>query len=203
MVMDSRRSTVNGKPTTVVIADDDATTRSIIKDRLEELGYEVVGAAADGQGAVEMAKKLCPSLVILDLMMPRMSGMEAARAITAIEPVPIILVTAYSSDELAEEAIEAGVFSYLIKPVTEKDLLPAIKLAMARFKEFSGLKDEVKDLKEAIEARKVIEKAKGILMKRGNIDENEAYRMLQGQSQKERRKMREISEMVISASKLL
>jgi response regulator NasT len=191
------------KSMTVVIAEDNATTRRCIKDQLEALGYEVVGAAANGQVAVKMVEELRPSLVILDVKMPKMSGIEAARAITDLDPIPIILVTGLSSDGLAEEAIEAGVFSYLVKPITKKHLLPAIKLAMGRFQEFSGLKDEVKDLKEAIEARKVIEKAKGILMKRCKIDENDAYRLLQTQSQKENRKMREIAEMVVSASKLI
>jgi response regulator NasT len=190
-------------PMTVVIAEDNATTRKCIKAHLEVLGYEVVGAATNGQAAVELTRELHPSLVILDIKMPRMNGLEAARAITAIEPVPIILVTGLSSDEIAAEAIEAGVFSYLVKPVTKKHLMPAIKLALARYKEFTSLKEEVKDLHEAVEARKVIERAKGILMKRCKIDEDDAYRLLQTQSQKENKKMREIAEMVVSASKLI
>jgi response regulator NasT len=197
------RAKTKGKPMTVVIAEDNATSRKSMKDQLKTLGYEVVGAASNGQDAVEMTKELSPSLAILDIKMPKMNGLEAARAITAIEPLPIIIVTGYSSDELAVDAIEAGVFAYLIKPITKKHLLPAIKLAFARFKEFTRLKYEVKDLKTAIEARKVIEKAKGILMKRCNIDENDAYRLLQTQSQKENKKMREIAEMVVSASKLI
>lgn len=190
-------------PRTVVIAEDDATTRKCIKAQLETLGYEVVGAAANGQTAVEMTQELRPSLVILDVKMPKMNGLEAARAITAIEPLPIILVTGLSSEEIATEAIEAGVFSYLVKPITKKHLLPAIKMALARYREFSSLKDEVHDLQEAIEARKVIERAKGILMKRCKIDEEDAYKLLQTQSQKENKKMREIADMVVSASKLI
>jgi response regulator NasT len=168
-------------PMTVVIAEDNATTRRCIKDHLEVLGYEVVGAATNGEAAVELTRELHPSLVILDVKMPRMNGLDAARAITAIEPVPIILVTGLSSDEIAAEAIEAGVFSYLVKPVTKKHLMPAIKLALARYKEFASLKEEVKDLHEAVDA----------------------YRLLQTQSQKENKKMRDIAEMVVSASKLI
>lgn len=190
-------------PKTVVIAEDDATTRKCIKAQLETLGYEVVGAADNGQTAVEMTQELRPSLVVLDVKMPKMNGLEAARAITAIEPLPIILVTGLSSEEIATEAIEAGVFSYLVKPITKKHLLPAIKMALARYGEFSDLKNEVHDLQEAIEARKVIERAKGILMKRCKIDEEDAYKLLQTQSQKENKKMREIAEMVVSASKLI
>jgi response regulator NasT len=197
------RATREETSMTVVIAEDNATTRRCIKGQLETLGYEVVGAASNGQAAVEMTRELRPSMVILDVKMPKMDGIEAARAITAIEPLPIILVTGHSSDELAAEAIEAGVFAYLVKPITKKHLLPAIKLALARYKEFTSLKDEVNDLKVAMEARKAIEKAKGILMKRCKIDENDAYRLLQTQSQKENKKMREIAEMVISASKLI
>jgi response regulator NasT len=162
-----------------------------------------VGAATNGQKAVEMVQELRPSLAVLDIKMPKMSGIEAARAITAIEPLPIILVTGHSSEENAEEAIDAGVFSYLVKPITKKHLLPAIKLALARYEEFTELKDEVDDLKTALEARKMIERAKGILMKRCKIDEDAAYRLLQTQSQKENKKMREIAEMVVSASKLI
>ena len=188
---------------TVVLADDSPQSRKSIKGRLELLGYDVVGEAKNGEEAVALVKQHQPSLVLLDIKMPKMNGLEAAKAISADGPVPIILVTGLSSDEFADEAIEAGVFAYLIKPVSKKQLQPAIKLAMARYTEFDGLKSEVETLKEAIEARKLIEKAKGILMKRCKIDEDDAYKLLQAQSQKENRKMKDVADMVISASKII
>lgn len=188
---------------TVVIAEDNTAARRAIKSQIESLGYDVVGSAMNGEVAVELALKLQPSLVIMDIKMPRMDGIEAARTITANSPLPIILVTGHTSEELATEAIEAGVFAYLLKPISTKDLMPAIKLALTRYSEFNELRKEVSTLKDAIEARKFIERAKGILMKRCKLDEEEAYKLMQTQSQKENRKMREIAEMVISASKLI
>ncbi len=188
---------------TVLIADDNAISRKCLKSHLESFGYRIVAEVADGEKAVEEAKKHRPSLILLDIKMPRMGGIEAARIITNLSPVPIILITGHASEELAEEAAEAGVFAYLVKPVTRKHLLPAIKLAFTRFEEFKRLEEEVADLREALEARKLIEKAKGILMKRCKIDEEAAYRLLQTHSQKENRKMHEIAKMIIEASKLI
>ena len=196
-------ATAAGKAGTALIAEDNANTRRSIKGHLELLGYEVVGAVGDGEKAVEVARDMSPSLVLLDVKMPKMGGLEAARVISEMGPVPIILVTGYSEVEIAAEAVEAGVFAYLVKPVTKKQLLPAIKLAVARFEQFKELNSEVTDLREAIEARKLIERAKGILMKRCKIGEAEAFKLLQTQSQKENKKMRQIAEMVISASKLI
>jgi len=187
----------------VIIAEDNAKTRLFLKNQLELLGYNVIAAVSDGQAAVELAEGVNPSLVILDIKMPKMDGIEAARAITANGPVPIILITGLSSDEMAARAIEAGVFAYLVKPVTKKQLEPAIKLALARYSEFSTLKDEVDGLRDAIETRKLVERAKGILMKRCSISEEDAFKLLQAHSQKENRKMREIAENIISASKLI
>ncbi|MCK4739460.1 MAG: response regulator [Deltaproteobacteria bacterium] len=188
---------------TVIIAEDNTLTRRCIKGHMEILGYDVVGDAANGEDAVTLFMEHSPALVILDVKMPKMSGLDAARAITAITPTPIILVTGHSEESLAAEAVEAGVFAYLVKPVTKKHLLPAIKLATARFSQFRELDTEVSDLKEAIEARKLIERAKGILMKRCDVGEAEAFKLLQTQSQKENKKMKNIAEMVISASKLI
>lgn len=187
----------------ILIAEDNAKTRLFLKAQLELMGYTVVGVAADGASAVEMAAKLNPGLVLLDLKMPGMDGIEAAKAITARDPIPIILLTGYSTEELTVKAIEAGVFAYLLKPVTKKQLEPAIRLALARYEEFKSLKKEVDDLREAIDTRKLVERAKGILMKRSNLSEEDAFRMLQSHSQKENKKMREIAESIISASKLI
>lgn len=187
----------------VLIAEDNAKTRLFLKNQLELLGYNVVGVVSNGRAAVEKATEANPNLVIMDIKMPEMDGIDAARIISSKGPVPIILITGISSDEMALKAIEAGVFAYLVKPVTKKQLEPAIKLALARFGEFKSLKEEVNDLKDAMETRKLVERAKGILMKRCNISEEDAFKLLQTHSQKENKKMREIAEGIISASKLI
>lgn len=201
MVSLTDTSGIEGK--TVLIAEDNAQSRRLLMEHLEALGYSVVAAVADGAEAVEEVKKLRPSLVFLDLKMPKMGGFEAARTISSLVHVPIIVVTGYSSEELAAEAVESGVFAYLIKPVAKKQLLPTIKIALERFRQFEELKGEVMSLKDAIEARKLIERAKGILMKRCNIGEEEAFKLLQAHSQKENKKMREVAATVIEASKLI
>jgi len=187
----------------VLIAEDNAKTRLFLKNQLELLGYNVVGVVSNGKAAVEKAAEVNPNLVIMDIKMPEMDGIDAAKLISSKGPIPIILITGISSDEMAAKAIEAGVFAYLVKPVTKKQLEPAIKLALARFNEFRSLKVEVNDLKDAMETRKLVERAKGILMKRCNISEEDAFKLLQTHSQKENKKMREIAEGIISASKLI
>ncbi|MDO8426433.1 MAG: response regulator [Deltaproteobacteria bacterium] len=187
----------------VLIAEDNSKTRLFLKNQLELLGYEVVAAVSNGQAAVDTAAEVNPNLIIMDIKMPEMDGIDAARIISSKGPVPIILITGLSSDEMASKAIEAGVFAYLVKPVTKKQLEPAIKLALVRYDEFKSLKVEVSDLKDAIETRKLVERAKGILMKRCNISEEDAFKLLQTHSQKENKKMREIADTIISASKLI
>lgn len=186
----------------VLIAEDNPKTRLFLKNQLELLGYQVE-AVSNGQAAVDMVSEINPTLVIMDVKMPEMDGIDAAKNISAKRTIPIILITGLSSDEMATKAIESGVFAYLVKPVTKKQLEPAIKLAMARYDEFKSLKVEVDDLKEAIETRKLVERAKGILMKRCNITEEDAFKLLQTHSQKENKKMREIAETIVSASKLI
>jgi AmiR/NasT family two-component response regulator len=197
----TKKNESNGN--TVLIAEDHAQTRRSLKQHLELMGYEVVGAATNGKEAVDLAFALVPSLIIMDVKMPEMEGIEAASLISAKLSVPIILVTGMSSEEIATQAVEAGVFAYLVKPITRKHLEPAIKLALARYSQFQSLKSEVSDLKDAIETRKVIEKAKGIVMKRCNISEEDAFKLLQSHSQKENKKMFDIAESIISASKLM
>lgn len=187
----------------VLIAEDNSKTRLFLKSQLELLGFQVAAAVSNGQDAVELAGEINPDLVIMDVKMPEMDGIEAATAISSKGPIPIILITGLSSDEMASKAIEAGVFAYLVKPVTKKQLEPAIKLALARYDQFKSLKVEVNDLKDAIETRKLVERAKGILMKRCNISEDEAFKLLQTHSQKENKKMREIADNIITASKLI
>ncbi|MFQ5480212.1 MAG: ANTAR domain-containing response regulator [Thermodesulfobacteriota bacterium] len=187
----------------VLIAEDNEKTRAFLAGQLELLGYSVVGSVANGREAVELTEKLDPGLIIMDIKMPEMDGVEAARAISAKKPVPIILITGISSNEVPEKVVDAGVFAYLLKPVTKKQLDPAIRIALSRFKEFQGLKDEVHDLKEAMETRKLIERAKGILMKRCTITEDDAFKVLQRYSQKENKKMRDVAESIISASNII
>ncbi|GBD29254.1 putative transcriptional regulatory protein pdtaR [bacterium HR32] len=187
----------------ILIADDEAIRVMTLRTQLRALGFEVVAEATNGREAVELAEQYEPDLAILDIKMPELDGISAARAIVARRPIPVVLLTAYSEPELVERATEAGVFAYLIKPVSEEDLLPTILLARARFEEFRLLRQEVSDLREALEARKVIERAKGILMKRLGISEAEAFRRMQVQSQKENKKLVEIARAIVTAHGVL
>ncbi|MFN3284879.1 MAG: ANTAR domain-containing response regulator [bacterium] len=187
----------------ILIADDEAIRVMTLRTQLRALGFDVVAEATNGREAVELAERHHPDLAILDIKMPELDGIAAAREITARQPIPVILLTAYSEPELVERATEAGVFAYLVKPVSEEDLLPTILLARARFEEFRVLQKEVADLREALEARKVIERAKGILMKRLGISEAEAFRRMQVQSQKENKKLVEIARAIVTAHGVL
>ncbi|MGE5620129.1 MAG: ANTAR domain-containing response regulator [Sphingomonadaceae bacterium] len=187
----------------VVLADDESIRLMSLKTQLESLGLQVVGEAVNGKQAVDLVCRLKPDLAILDIKMPEMDGLEAAKAIAAEYPIPVIVLTAYSERSLAERAIEAGVFAYLMKPVSEDDLLPTILLAKSRFQEFQDLRRGISDLKEALETRKLIERAKGILMERRNLTEAEAFRRMQIQSQNENKKLAEIAQAIIMADRML
>ncbi len=187
----------------VVIADDESIRLMSLKTQLESLGLQVIGEAANGRQAVDLIMKLKPDMAILDIKMPDMDGLEAAKTIASQYPIPVILLTAYSERTLAERAIEAGVFAYLMKPVSEEDLLPTILLARSRFQEFQDLRKGMSDLKEALETRKLVERAKGILMERRNLSEAEAFRRMQIQSQNENKKLAEIAQAIIMADRML
>lgn len=187
----------------ILIADDESLRVMSLKGQLESLGHKVVAEASNGKEAVHLADELRPDLAILDIKMPLMDGIEAAERITQARPIPIILLTAYSETQLVERAAQANISAYLMKPVSEEDLLPAITLALARFKQFQTLRQEVADLREALEARKLIEKAKGILMRRLNLTEDEAFRRLQRQSQEGNRKLAQVAEAIIVADQML
>ncbi len=187
----------------VVIADDESIRLMSLKTQLESLGLQVIGEAANGRQAVDLIMKLKPDMAILDIKMPDMDGLEAAKAIASQYPIPVILLTAYSERTLAERAIEAGVFAYLMKPVSEEDLLPTILLARSRFQEFQDLRKGMSDLKEALETRKLVERAKGILMERRNLSEAEAFRRMQIQSQNENKKLADIAQAIIMADRML
>lgn len=187
----------------ILIADDESLRVMSLKGQLETIGHKVVAEASNGKEAVHLAQELKPDLAILDIKMPELDGIEAAKQIMTERPIPIILLTAYSEQELAERAAEANVSAYLMKPVSEHDLLPAIALAVQRFKEFQSLHQEVDNLRDALETRKLVERAKGILMRRLNLTEEEAFRRMQRRSQNENKKLGEIAQAIITADGML
>jgi len=166
---------------------------------LTNLGYLVVGEAGDGRSAVNQARELRPDVVIMDIKMPDMDGIEAARILTQERIAPVVLLTAFSQQELVGRAKEAGVVGYLVKPFREPDLGPAIEVALARFAEFRALEKEVADLQETLETRKVVDRAKGILMDTQGLSESEAFRKIQRMSMNTRKPMKEIAEAIILA----
>lgn len=190
------------KPIRVLIAEDEPIVRMDIKELLEGQGYEVVGEAADGQIAIDLARKLKPDVIIMDIRMPNLDGIEAAKVLTQEEIAPIIFLTAYSDKELVEKAKEVGVIAYIVKPFKESDLFPAIEIAIARFREFQLLRKEVADLKDALETRKLVDRAKGLLMDREGLKEHEAFRLIQKASMDKRKPMKEIAQAIILAYEL-
>ena len=187
----------------ILIADDESLRVMSLKGQLEALGHKVIAEASNGKEAMHLADELRPDLAILDIRMPEMDGIEAAEKITTERPIPIILLTAYSERELAERAATANVSAYLMKPVSEQDLLPAIALAVSRFKEFQSLHQEVDDLRDALMTRKLVERAKGILMRRLGLSEEDAFRRMQRRSQSENKRLGEIAEAIITADGML
>jgi response regulator NasT len=187
----------------ILIADDESIRLMSLRKQLTALGHRVVAEASNGQEAIALAAATQPDLAIIDIKMPVTDGIEAAQEITHTRPIPIILLTAYSEAELVERAAQANISAYLMKPIAEEDLLPAITLALVRFRQFEALRREVSDLREALETRKVIEKAKGILMHRLSLTEDEAFRRLQKQSQTSNRKLAEVAEAIVMADRLL
>lgn len=168
---------------------------------LQALGHLVVGTAETGRRAIEMTRTLEPDLVLLDIAMPGLDGISAAREILAVRPVPIVMVTGHADPELVERAAAAGVFTYLLKPVSRRLLDAAIQMARARFAELQALRQQVRDLTEALEVRKVVEQAKGIVMKRLQVSEGEAFRRLQRRAASQRKSIREIAEAVREADR--
>ena len=187
----------------IVIADDESLRLMSLRSQLRELGHEVVGEASNGADAVSLTRHLRPDLAILDIKMPEVNGIEAARMITAESPLPLVFLTAFSDEALAQEAASVGSYAYLVKPVTQEELVPAIAMAMAKFREFQELRRGIDELKESLEARKLIERAKGILMERRNIGEAEAFRRMQKRSQNENKKLVEIAKAIVTADSML
>lgn len=186
----------------VLIADDDPIIRLDLKQMLETMGYQVVAEAGDGQQALNMAREFMPDICILDVKMPVMDGIDAATYISTDSIAPVILLTAYSDTELVKRAADAGVFAYLVKPFKPSDLAPAIEVAKTCYTRYQEVNKEFADLKERFEARKVIDKAKGILMDTLKVTEAEAYRRIQLQSMNARKSMAEVSEAIILAKSL-
>src|SRR5213079_3229804 len=182
----------------VLVAEDETIILLDLRDLLERSGFEVCAEARDGEEAVELARSAQPDLAIMDVKMPKLDGIEAARRILDERPIPIVMLTAYGQDELVARAAEAGVFGYLVKPFRESDLLPAIQTARARHDELSALREEAESLAEALAARKSIERAKGVLMEKEGLSEQDAFARLRKASQVSGRPLRVIAEAVIA-----
>ncbi|TAK23269.1 MAG: response regulator [Chloroflexota bacterium] len=181
----------------VLIADDESIIRLDLREMLSGLGYAVVGEAGDGATAVRLARELKPDVVVMDVKMPEMDGIDAARAISDERIAPVLLLTAFSQQDLARRASEAGVAGYLVKPFGETDLVPAIEVAIARFKDLRSVEKEATDLRDALETRKTVERAKGLLMKASGLTEDEAFRRIQKLSMNSRKSMREVAEAIV------
>lgn len=185
-------------PRTVVIAEDETLIRMDLAEMLGEEGYDVIGQAGDGQKAIELAEELRPDLVILDVKMPVLDGIAAAEAIAGKRIAPVVMLTAFSQRDLVERAREAGAMSYLVKPFSQSDLVPAIEMAVSRFAEITQLEAEVTDLKDRLETRKAVDRAKGILQETLSLSEAEAFRWIQKTAMDLRMSMREVAEGVVT-----
>jgi response regulator NasT len=182
----------------ILVAEDETIIRLDLRDLLERAGFEVCAEARDGEEAVALARSEAPDLAIMDVKMPHVDGIEAARRILDERPIPIVMLTAYGQEELVSRAVEAGVFGYLVKPFREQDLLPAIAAARARHEELQALREEAESLAEALAARKVIERAKGLLMEKESLSEAEAFARLRKASQVSQRPLKVIAEAVVA-----
>ena len=189
---------MSSTPMRILIAEDETIIRLDLRELLERSGFEVVAEARDGEEAVELARSESPDLALLDVKMPNVDGIDAARRILDERPIPIVMVTAYGEQELVERAVEAGVFGYLVKPFRESDLLPAIHTARARHEELVALREEAQSLAEALAARKAIERAKGLLMEREGLTEQDAFARLRKASQISGRPLKVVAEALIA-----
>jgi two-component system, response regulator PdtaR len=187
----------------IAIADDEPRMREFFRKALERLGHKVVADAATGRELIERCRALQPELVITDIQMPDMDGIDAAAELAREQAIPVILVSAYHDDEFIERARQNHILAYLVKPITDTDLQPAIAIAMDRFEEFQALRREANDLKQALEDRKLIERAKGILMKRAGLDEPAAFRRLQKLATSKSMKLVEVARIVVTAEEAL
>ena len=185
-------------PLRVVVAEDEALIRMDLVEMLTELGYVVVGEAADGESAIRLAEEQRPDVVMMDVKMPVLDGITAAERIAHARIAPVVMLTAFSQRELVERATQAGVMAYLVKPFSQGDLVPAIEVAVSRFNQFVLLEDEVADLTERLETRKRVDRAKALLQQVYGLNESDAFRWLQKSAMDRRLSMREVADVVIA-----
>ncbi len=186
----------------LVIADDESLIRMNLKETLISLGYLVVGEAGDGTSVIHLARELRPDLVLMDIKMPKLDGIQAAKVLTEEKIAPVLLLTAYSDRELVDRAREAGVVNYIVKPFRDAELMPTIEIALARYQEFLEMDKEIRDLKETLDTRKLVERAKGILMDTQGLKEAEAFRKIQQLSMNTRKSMKEIAQAILLANEI-
>lgn len=187
----------------VIIGDDESLIRMDLREMLEEAGHTVVGEAADGVEALELTRREKPDIVLLDIKMPRLDGIHAAKMIGHEQLAPVLLLTAYSQQDVVDKAKNSGVLGYLVKPVSPINLYPAIEIAVAQFKRQQEVSQQLVEMNERMETRKSVEKAKGYLMELYHISENEAYRRLQQYSMKNRKSLKDVADAVIASAKRL
>jgi len=197
----SDTSSAPDERTRVLVAEDEALIRLDLVELLTEEGYEVVGQVGDGEEAVKLARELEPDLVVMDVKMPVMSGIQAAEIITDERIAPVVMLTAFSQRDLVEQAREAGAMAYVVKPFDASDVIPAIEMAMARFAELRAVEEEAADLAERLESRKLIDQAKGLLQDSFGMTEAEAFRWIQKQAMDMRKSMRDVAEGVLEHAK--
>lgn len=191
------------RPLRVLLAEDEFLVLMGLKSNVEQLGYHVIGEVTNGESAVQVALEKKPDLVIMDINMPNMDGIEAIKKINETLFIPSIIVSGYYDEDLIRRATEEGVLYYLVKPIDIKDLKIAINISISRFKEFQSIQDELQDTKKALEARKYIERAKGILMDRKNLREPEAMKRMQQMSRDQNKKLVQVAKEIIQADSIL
>jgi two-component system, response regulator PdtaR len=185
--------------TRILVAEDEPIARMDLREMLENLGYSVVGEAGDGVAAVNLARALKPDLVVMDIKMPEQDGISAAKALSQERVTPVLLLTAYSDREFVDRAVDAGVMGYLVKPFAEQQLKPAIEIALERWREVRQIQHDLAQTQEILETRKLVERAKGVLMDSQNLKEAEAFRRIQRLSMNSRKSMREVAEAILLA----
>ncbi|MBE6093231.1 ANTAR domain-containing response regulator [Selenomonas ruminantium] len=190
----------NKKSLRIVIADNESLIRLDIREMLEDAGHEVVGEAVNGRRAVELTRQHRPDLVLMDIKMPEMDGITAAGKIYADKIAPVILLTAFSQPDIVDKAKDSGVLGYLVKPVQESQLFPAIEIALSRWQEMQGLEDELEKLKDSLETRKMVDRAKGIIMAAHKLGEQEAYRRMQQYAMQKRVPLKDVAQSIIRAA---
>lgn len=184
----------------VLVVDDESLIRMDIVEMLEDVGHEVVAEGENGEQAIELARKYTPDIVIMDVKMPVMDGISAAKVIDDEEIAPVLLLTAFSQNDIVDKANDAGVIAYLVKPIREEQLFPAMSIAVQRFRDLKNLNLELEKLQDSLETRKLLDRAKGILMTAHGLNEQEAYRRMQQYSMSKRISLKELAEMIIKAA---